>query len=119
MVITPTMKLRPQEHGHTQKKTKEWFNRRSAKCTDNKIMRKKKKKKENNGNSEDETDDGNSSNAGRDQNSDISFMNETDEEIDSAEIEEEDWIEHMKTSTDEAMQRMKTAKIQCWIKAPD
>ena len=34
--------------------------------------------------------------------------------IDTADIEEE-WIEYMKRSTDEAMERMKTAKIQCWI----
>ena len=72
--------------------------------------------KENNGSSEDETDDGNSSTTDRDQDSDISFMNDTDEEIDTAEIEEEDWIEYIKRSTDEAMERMKTAKIQCWIK---
>ena len=44
-------------------------------------------------------------------------MNDTDEEIDTAEIEEEDWIEYMKRSTDEVMERMKTAKIQCWITA--
>ena len=69
-----------------------------------------------NGNSEDETDDGNSSNADSDQDSDIFFMNDTDEEIDTAEIEEEDWIEYIKRSTDEAMQTMETAKIQCWIK---
>ena len=43
-------------------------------------------------------------------------MNETDEEIDTAEIEEEDWIDCMKRSTDEAMELMKTAKIQCGIK---
>ena len=43
-------------------------------------------------------------------------MNDTDEEIDTAEIEEEDWIDYMKRSTDEAMERTKTAKIQCWIK---
>ena len=42
-------------------------------------------------------------------------MNDT-EEIDTAEIEEEDWIEYVKRSTDEAMERMKKAKIQCWIK---
>ena len=73
--------------------------------------------KGNNGNSEDETDNGNSSNADSDQDSDISFMNDTDEEIDTAEIEEEDWIEYIKRSTDEAMQRMETTKIQCWMKA--
>ena len=38
------------------------------------------------------------------------------EKIDTAEIGEEDWIEHMKRSAEEAMERMKTAKIQCWIK---
>ena len=48
--------------------------------------------KENNGNYEDETDDGNSSNTDRDQDSDISFVNDTEEEIDTAEIEEEGWI---------------------------
>ena len=72
--------------------------------------------KENNGSSEDETGDGNSSTTDRDQDSDISFMNDTAEEIDTAEIEEEDWVEYIKRSTDEAMERMKTAKIQCWIK---
>ena len=63
------------------------------------------------------TDDRNSSNTDHDQDSDISFMNDTDEEIDTAEIEEQDWIEYMKRSTDEAMVRMKTAKVQCRIKA--
>ena len=45
---------------------------------------------------------------------DISFMKDTDEEIDT---EEEEWIEYVKRSTDEAIERMKTAKIQSWIKA--
>ena len=72
--------------------------------------------KENHGSFEDETDDGNSSNTDCDQDSDISFMNDTDEETNTSEIEEEDWIDYMKRSTDEAMERMKTAKIQCWIK---
>ena len=43
-------------------------------------------------------------------------MNDIDEEIDTAENEEEDWIEHVKRSTEEAMERMKTATIQIWIK---
>ena len=30
--------------------------------------------------------------------SDASFINDTDEEIDTAKLEEEDWIEHMKRS---------------------
>ena len=44
---------------------------------------------------------------------DISFMNDTD----TAEIEEEDWTEYIKRSTDEAMQWMESAKIQCWMEA--
>ena len=52
----------------------------------------KDEEKENHGSSEDETDDGNSSHTDCDQDSDISFMNDTDEELDTARIEEEDWI---------------------------
>ena len=48
---------------------------------------------ENHWSSEDETADGNSSNTDWDQDSDISFMKDTDEEIDTADIEEEDWID--------------------------
>ena len=43
-------------------------------------------------------------------------MEDTDEEIDSGEIdEEEDWIEYTKRSTAIAVERMKTSKITCWI----
>ena len=47
-------------------------------------------------NSEDETVENNSSNTDCDQDSDVSVMNDTDEEIDTAEIEEEQWIEYMR-----------------------
>ena len=104
---------------------KEWFNRRSQekdsgqkrnKVTEEVRTSEKEKggeEKENNGSSQ----DGNSSNTDRDQGSDISFMNDTDEEIDTAEMKEEDGIEYMKRSTDEATERMKTSKIQCWTKS--
>ena len=59
--------------------------------------------------SEAQTDDGNSSKTDRDQDIDISFMNGTDEEIDTAAIEEEDWTEYMKRSPDEAMELMKNS----------
>ena len=75
-----------------------------------------KEDEENQRSYENETDDGHSSNTNCEQHSDISFMNDTDEESDTAEIEEEDWIEHMKRSTEEAMKRMKLQKNQCWIK---
>ena len=42
----------------------------------------------------------------------MSFENDTDEEIDSAEVEEEDWIEYMKRSTNDAMEKMGNAKIR-------
>ena len=49
------------------------------------------KEKENHGSSEDQTDDGNSLSTDCDQDSDISFMNDTDEEIDTAETQMKPW----------------------------
>ena len=72
--------------------------------------------RENLGNSETETDDWQSSDTNCDKDSDVSFMNDTDEEIGTAGIEEEDWIEDIKRSTEDAIDQMKTARIQCWIK---
>ena len=62
-------------------------------------MRKGEGTKESPGWTEEETDDRNDSNSDRDQDSDISFMNDGDEEIDTAEIEEEAWFDYMKRST--------------------
>ena len=50
-------------------------------------------------NSDGDTEEGNSSNTDCDQDSEVSFMGDTDEDIHTAEIEEEDWIEYMKRST--------------------
>ena len=44
----------------------------------------------------------------------MSFESDSDEEIDAAEIEEEDWIEYTKRSTNEAMEKMENEKIRCW-----
>ena len=68
------------------------------------------------GSTGDESEDGQSSNAHNDQDSDISFENDTDEEIDTIVIEEEKWIDYIKRSTDEAMENMENAKIRCWNK---
>ena len=86
-----------------------------------KIEKRKDKTNENDdtedlGSTEDENEDGQSSNACYDQDSDISFRNDTDEEIDTRAIEEEEWIEYTKRSTDEAIVKMKKAKVRCWIK---
>ena len=50
-----------------------------------------------------------------DQDSDVSFLEDIDEEIDKMEIEEEDWIKYIKRSTREAEEQMKKANIPCWI----
>ena len=74
------------------------------------------KETENLGSCEDGSEDGHTSNTNCYQDSDISFINDTDKEIDTAVIEEEDWIEYIRRSTDEAMKQMKITKIQYWIK---
>ena len=61
-------------------------------------------------------EDGRSSKTHNDQDSGISFESDTDDEIDTTEIEEEDWIKYMKRSTDEAIDKVEDAKIRCWIK---
>ena len=61
------------------------------------------------------TAEGSSSNTDCEQDSDISFMKDTDKEIDTGEIEEEVWIEYMKRSTATAVEKMKAGIIRCWI----
>ena len=68
------------------------------------------------GSTGDEGADGQSSITHNDQDSDVSFENGIDEEIVSTEIEEENCIEYITRSTDEAMEKMKNAKIRCWNK---
>ena len=44
-------------------------------------------------------------------------MGETDEDINTAEIEEEDRVGYMKRSTRQAEEKMRAANIPCWIDA--
>ena len=86
-----------------------------------KIVKRKEENNEKGGNDDlgstgDESADGQSSITHNDQNSDVTFEIDTDEEIDTTEIEEENWIEYTKRSTDEAMEKMENAKIGCWNK---
>ena len=48
--------------------------------------------------------------------SEVSFEDDADDEIDTTLIEEEDWIENIKRSTDEAIEKIESAKIRCWNK---
>ena len=46
--------------------------------------------------------------------SEVTFEEDSDEEMDTIEIEEEDWIEYIKRSTADALDKMERAKIRCW-----
>ena len=64
----------------------------------------------------DESEDGQSSNTDKDQDRDVSFENDNEEEIHTTEIEEEDWIDCIKRSTNDAIDKMGNEKIRCWNK---
>ena len=63
---------------------------------------------------DDESGDGHSTTTQNDVDSEVSFEDDADEEIDTTVIEEEDWIEYIKRSTEDAMEKMERAKIRCW-----
>ena len=63
---------------------------------------------------DDESGDGQSTRTQNDVDSEVSFEDDADEEIETTVIEEEDGIEYIKRSTEDAMERMAHAKIRCW-----
>ena len=65
---------------------------------------------------DDESGDGQSTTTHSDVDSDVSFEDDADDEIDTTLIEEGDWIEYIKRSTEDAMEKMESAKIRCWNK---
>ena len=60
--------------------------------------------------------DGLSTTTHNDVDSEVSFEDDANEEIDITLIEEEDWIEYIKRSTEDALEKMAHAKIRCWNK---
>ena len=58
-------------------------------------------------------DDGQSTKSEDDVDSGVTF-DEDSEKIDTIEIEEEDWIDYIKRSTADALDKMERAKIRCW-----
>ena len=58
--------------------------------------------------------DGQSTKTHDDVDSEVSFEDDPDEEIDTAAIEEEDWIGCIKGSTVDALDKMERAKVRCW-----
>ena len=69
---------------------------------------------QNEGTTDKETKEGSEQNSIKDQDSDVSFQEEADEEIDATD-NEEDWIEYIKRITKEAEEHMEKQKIPCWI----
>ena len=65
---------------------------------------------------DDESGGGLSTTTHNDVDSDVSFEDDADEEIDTTSIEEEDWIEYIKRSIVEPKEKMESAKIRCWKK---
>ena len=67
-----------------------------------------------NGSTDDESGDGQSTKSKDDVDSEVTFDEDSDKEMDTIEIEEEDWIEYIKRSTVDALDKMERAKIRCW-----
>ena len=63
---------------------------------------------------DDESDDGQSTKSKDDVDSEVTFEEDSDEEMDTIEIKEEDWSEYIKRSTADALDKMECAKIRCW-----
>ena len=63
---------------------------------------------------DEESGDGQSTKTHDDVDSEVTCEDDADEEMDTTVIEEEDWIEYIKRSTENAMDKMERAKIRCW-----
>ena len=63
---------------------------------------------------DDERGDGQSTKSQDDVDSEVTFEDGPDEEMDTTAIEEEDWIDYIKRSTADALDKMEHAKIRCW-----
>ena len=63
---------------------------------------------------DDESGDGQSTKGKDDVDSEVTFDEDSDKEMDTIEIEEEDWIDYIKRSTADALDKMERAKIRCW-----
>ena len=93
-----------------------------TKRQDKKIEKQDIELKEENGNvditemcsTDDEVGDGQSTKSQDDVDSEVTFEEDPDEEMDTIAIEEDDWIDYIKRSTVDALDKMERAKIRCW-----
>ena len=63
---------------------------------------------------DDESGDDQSTKTQDDVDSEVTFEDDPDEETDATTIEEEEWIDYIKRSTVDALEKMEHAKIRCW-----
>ena len=63
---------------------------------------------------DDESGDDQSTKTQDDVDSEVTFEDDPDEEMDATTIEEEEWIDYIKRSTVDALEKMEQAKIRCW-----
>ena len=63
---------------------------------------------------DDESGDGQSTKSQEDVDSEVTFDEDSDEEIDTMKIAEEDWFDYIERSTADALDKMERAKIRCW-----
>ena len=64
---------------------------------------------------DDDSDDGQSTNSEDDVDREVTFDEDSDNEMDLIDIEEEDWIKYIKSTAD-ALDKMERAKTRCWNK---
>ena len=65
---------------------------------------------------DDESGDGQSTKSKDDVDSEVTFDEDSEKDIDTIEIEEEDWIDYIRRSTADAIDKMEHARIRCWNK---
>ena len=63
---------------------------------------------------DDESGDDQSTKTQDDRDSEVTFEDDPDEEMDATTIEEEEWVDYIKRSTVDALEKMERAKIRCW-----
>ena len=113
-----------------------WYVRLNAKCfgssykqeespkkkmtSDRKIKKEtSRKKKDSQENSEDDTQEGSSTDTDCNQDSDVSFAKDSDKEIDTAELEQEDWVGYMKRSTAGAEEKIIKPRVHVGSKCTE
>ena len=62
----------------------------------------------------DDSDESNSTRTGCDQDSDVPFQSGPDDDMDTGEVGEEDCIEDIERSTEDAEDKMRAANKLCW-----